>query len=564
MSIWWLTNFRRLGAEKRAVEAVAAEGWFELHHWGFFDAKFSAFGEILAHGVRYPVRLIYPDQFPDVPAWVEPQEDVRWSTHQYGSGGILCLELRPDNWVATATGADVLRSAYNLLLIENPLGLQAIPESAPSAHHVGEVQTYHWGASPVLIGAGCRDRVRAGSAEDLRALRWMVRFDVWPIIVHDAVDRAAPQHVPGPDLNTWRFELPVHVSTNVAPAEIADRGQLIEQAGFGEAIGAEIAAGAAVVIFAGGPELIAYHVIDGGPPHRRKLFVLPDDFGARSARGAASSAKRVAIVGAGSIGSKIAESLVRSGIRRLTVVDGDVMLPGNLERHVLDWRDVGFRKAHGLQQRLLDIAPPVDVTVIDQNLNWQRSAKTHAEQVAAVAACDVIIDATGDAPTSLFLGAIAAANRKPFVSVEVLAGGIGALVASCLPGRDPPFVAARAAFLAWCDLKNVVPPSPGPRRYDALAEDGTPFTADDAAVSMAAAHATRVVLDILDDDPAPPEAAWILFGFRKAWLFDGHGHTIRLSVGSPEDTSEEIGDAEAEAFVLDLAEKYLGEDSSRP
>src|SRR5262249_51837359 len=155
--------------------------------------------------------------------------------------------------------------------------------------------------------------------------------------------------------------------------------------------------------------------------------------------GRSGSTKRVAIVGAGSVGSKIAETLVRSGVAAFTLIDGDVMLPGNIERHVLDWRDVGFRKAPGLKRLLLNIAPGADVKVIEQNLNWQRSAERHAWQVDELAACDVIVDATGDAAMALFLGAVAAANERVFVSVEVFEGGIGALVASCVPGRDPPF-----------------------------------------------------------------------------------------------------------------------------
>lgn len=189
-------------------------------------------------------------------------------------------------------------------------------------------------------------------------------------------------------------------------------------------------------LFTGGPEPTAFHLMDEGKPHRRKIFVLPDQAEARSGRAPQAVARRAAVIGAGSVGSKIAEILVRSGISNLTLVDGDVMLPGNTERRALDWRDVGFRKVHGLKRHLLHISPGADITVIDQNLNWQRSARVHASQTASIAECDLIINAAGDAATSLFLGAVAAANNRPFISVEVYEGGIGALIASCLPGRS--------------------------------------------------------------------------------------------------------------------------------
>lgn len=560
MKFWWLADTRRLGAERRAVETLARdEGWFELDRWRFHEGNLSAEGVIVAHAQRYPVRLVYADQFPEVPAWVEPQEEARWTTHQYGAG-TLCLQLRPDNWVPAATGADVLRSAYDLLIIENPLGEGG--ERAPSAHRIGEIQAYDGGANPVLIGAGCRDRVRTGTAIDLKALRWMAADEVWPILLHDEADRQGPRRPPGADLNSWRFEIPVFVSTTAAPSSAADRAALIEAGGFGPETADLLGGATALVLFAGDEELAAYHLLAEGDAHRRRIFVLPNEEGWRSGRAPGVAAKQVAIVGAGSVGSKVAESLVRSGAARLTLVDGDVLLPVNLERHALDWRDVGFRKVHGLRRRLLAIAPGADITVVEQNLNWQRSARTHAWQTTSVADCDVIVDATGDAATALFLGAVADANGRAFVSVEVFEGGIGALVATCLAGRDPPFAVGRAAFLAWCDEQGVKAPEPGPHQYEALAGDGTPVIADDAAITMTAGHAARVILDILDGRPAPVTSAWLLLGYRRDWLFDGHGHTIRLSVGARPPAKPADEDAAAKAFAMDLVKEWLGEDQA--
>lgn len=559
MKIWWLINTLRLGTERRAVETLATEGgWFELDCWCLHRARLAALGTISAHGQRYPVRLVYPDQFPEVPAWVEPQEEARWSTHQYGNG-ILCLELRPDNWMVTATGADVLRSAYNLLIAEDPLGKGG--KRAPSAHSVGEVQAYDWGLNPVLIGIGCHDRIRYGDVRDPRTLRWEVTDDVWPILIHDAEDRLSARRPPIANINSWLVELPVFVSPNPAPTGVMDRSDLVEAGGFDPITTAQlIESTAGVLLFAGGNELIAFHLLPSGDPHPRRIFVLPDEGGIRSGRTDVASERQVAIVGAGSVGSKIAECLVRSGINKLTIVDGDVLLPSNLERHVLDWRDVGFRKVDGLKHRILHIAPGTEIVVVDDNLNWQRSAQTHAWQVASVANCDVIVDATGDPATALFLGAIADANNRAFVAVEVFEGGIGGLVATCLPERDPPFAAARASFLSWCDEQGVEPPKGGPRRYEALAEDGLPIVADDAAVTMTAGHATRVVLDILDGEPAPINSAWLLLGYAKGWLFDGHGHTVRLCVGERSAVGTTGDDPHARAFAMELLREWKDED----
>ena len=90
------------------------------------------------------------------------------------------------------------------------------------------------------------------------------------------------------------------------------------------------------------------------------------------------------------MGSKVAETLLRSGVYRFVLVDGDVMFPANLERHTLDWRDVGFRKANAVKRRLCHIVSGATVDVVAANLNWQRSAQTHTDQIESIAKCDLI------------------------------------------------------------------------------------------------------------------------------------------------------------------------------
>lgn len=563
MKVWFLTDTARVAKERAAVEALAAQGaWFTLQRWRFLEGRLCAEGEINAHGFSYPVRLLYPDQFPQVPAWVEPQDSkVKWSHHQYGEGGPLCLELRPDTWVETATGADVLASAYRLLELENPLGEPGERGEAPSAARVGAVQSYGWFSNPLFVTAGCLERIRSGVAAGLQSSHSAFFDGVWPFFVHDEDDRATSQH---PPLDGQGFSgTPVYLSRRAAPAELASGEDLRSAAGLDDEADAQLAAApAALVLFSGAGELSGFLAIVGAAPVRLTPVLLPENGGYRSGRASDAAKKHVAIVGAGSVGSKLAESLVRSGVRRITLVDGDVMLPANLERHALDWRDVGYRKVQALKRRLTSIAPGAQIKEVPTNLSWQRSARTHAWQVEAIANCDVIVDATGDVPTTLFLGAVAAANRRPFVSIEVFEGGIGALIASCVPKRDPPYGTARAAFESWCEKRGEPAPKSAGRPYEALSDEGTPFVADDAAVTMAAGHGARVVLDIVDGRPAAHEAAWMLIGFQKAWVFDGHCHTIRMSVGAPEERAPSSPNAEVLAFVAALMNEVDGEGHS--
>lgn len=554
--MWWLSDYPRVGREKAAVEGVVSEGWFELTRWKAEAFRFCAEGVITARGATYPVRLIYPDQFPHVPAWVEPQDTTaRWSNHQYGDGGLLCLELRPDNWNPDATGADVLRSAYNLLSVENPLG-EGERGSVLSGHRIGNLQSYDWGKEPVMIAPGCAARLLDGSAAEVSALRWSRDDNVWPILIFDGIDRAKPTHPPSFDLGTLRFEVPVVVVQAKPPdASPATRADLAE------ALAVELPTGeiapSLVVVAVNKERMAVYHSTGDTEVYERKWVLLPDDAGKRSGRSSASAGKRVAIIGLGSVGSKIAESVVRSGIYDLVLADGDILLPDNLERHVLDWRDVGFRKANAMKRRLHQIVSGAKIEVVPVNLNWQQSAKVQAEQVDKLLACDLIVNATGDAATGLWLGALADANGKPFVSASVFEGGIGCLIARSLPGRDPAFGLAKLRYEAFCDVENVEPPTSGQRAYEAVMDGGAPIVADDAAATMCASHAARVILDVLDETVGDEDPAWLLVGFKLGWLFRHHGHTITLDVGQPAVREEPDDDEDAHMFALALAREAV-------
>ena len=316
---------------------------------------------------------------------------------------------------------------------------------------------FDWGLYPVLIGERLVERIRNESAEGLRGIRWLTADEKWPIFVFDATDSAERRAPPPADVKAARVDVSVVLARCEPPSDApANRAEL--SAVFGLDVDELSGLGAVVVIAVGKDCIVPYHSPDNDSVFPRKLIVLPDQSGLRSGRTAAAIGKSVAIVGLGSIGSKIAETLLRSGVERFVLVDGDVFLPYNLERHTLDWLDVGSRKSHAVKHRLLQIAPGASIQVIAENLDWQRSAKRHAQQIEAIAACHLIVDATGDAPTTLMLGALAWENSRPMISAEVFEGGLGVLLARSIPGRDPPYAFGRSAYLAYCEQMK------GPRR----------------------------------------------------------------------------------------------------
>ena len=77
--------------------------------------------------------------------------------------------------------------------------------------------------------------------------------------------------------------------------------------------------------------------------------------------------KRVIIFGVGGVGSWCAESLIRSGIRLLTIVDSDRVCITNINRQLMaTCKTVGQVKVEALKERLLSINPQAEVTALQQ------------------------------------------------------------------------------------------------------------------------------------------------------------------------------------------------------
>ena len=77
--------------------------------------------------------------------------------------------------------------------------------------------------------------------------------------------------------------------------------------------------------------------------------------------------KRVIIFGVGGVGSWCAESLVRSGIRHLTIVDSDRVCITNINRQLMATsKTVGQVKVEALKERLLSINPQAEITALQQ------------------------------------------------------------------------------------------------------------------------------------------------------------------------------------------------------
>ena len=68
-----------------------------------------------------------------------------------------------------------------------------------------------------------------------------------------------------------------------------------------------------------------------------------------------------------SVGAYAAEMIVRAGVGRMTIADADDVAPSNINRQLVALHStVGRRKAEILAERLRDINPEIELTVVDR------------------------------------------------------------------------------------------------------------------------------------------------------------------------------------------------------
>ena len=103
---------------------------------------------------------------------------------------------------------------------------------------------------------------------------------------------------------------------------------------------------------------------------------------------AALQRARVILFGVGGVGGWCAETLLRTGIGHLTLVDFDKVDITNLNRQVVATAaNIGQNKVQEMQKRLLQICPEADIQIIDKQYNLETADSFDLAQF------DIVIDA---------------------------------------------------------------------------------------------------------------------------------------------------------------------------
>lgn len=95
---------------------------------------------------------------------------------------------------------------------------------------------------------------------------------------------------------------------------------------------------------------------------------------------------KVGIAGAGGLGSNCAFNLVRSGLKRLKIIDFDVVEAANLNRQFYFFDQVGMPKVVALKTNLLRINPDLELEAVQNKI-------TDSNIGCVFRDCDVVVEA---------------------------------------------------------------------------------------------------------------------------------------------------------------------------
>lgn len=565
--IWNVENPVRARDERAAIDALAGSvDWFVPGDWRIDSSlRLILDAEIRVADRVFPVSLRYPSHFPHSPPLVLPRESERWTSHQYGPGGELCLEWRPDNWHPSITGANMLESAYRLLSGERPAPGQT--GRVLSAHNTTLGQQLRGDKIRLMITRNvakvCKE-IPAGEMREGELLASFHKAAVNNFIASitlepgkEWVDDTIPETVSIEGLKRKaaiiripaEMKFPVAKSKSDIPAFVAALGLTLPKTEH--------------VIFVKGDDFKGYLLDKDEDTFWVYALVPPEESATRIDAGHATMAtKSVALIGCGSIGSKIAVTLARAGVGRFLLIDDDVLMPGNLVRNQLDWREMAGHKVDGVARSIQLVNPKAECDARQQRLGGQHASGTIESLIETVAKYDLIIDATADAHVFNYLCAAVAVGNKPLLWCEIFGGGVGGLIARHRPAQEPPPATMRAAIEQWFITQGKTPPV-SLIDYETRA-DGPPLIADDADVSVIAAHASRLAVDtLIGRTPSMFPYSAYLIGLAASDYFDQPFETHPIDVGVAANENEPAADPElaaAEAVhLLTLYKKFSDE-----
>jgi molybdopterin/thiamine biosynthesis adenylyltransferase len=127
---------------------------------------------------------------------------------------------------------------------------------------------------------------------------------------------------------------------------------------------------------------------------------------------------QVAVVGVGGLGGAVLELLVRLGVGKIVIIDGDFFIDSNLNRQILSsCKNIGKKKVDIAKQRVREVNPAVEVQVY--------SVVSHEKNLSSmIRGSQVVVDGLDDIQARFSLEKVCKKMDIPFVH-GAIAGFVG-------------------------------------------------------------------------------------------------------------------------------------------
>lgn len=233
--------------------------------------------------------------------------------------------------------------------------------------------------------------------------------------------------------------------------------------------------------------------------------------------------RHVLVLGVGAIGSSVAEHLARAGVGRLTLVDRDIVEPGNLVRHAAELRHAGWMKTKAVADVSHGAGLYAEIVLHDFSIGGVRVQLPPAgvddmtqqdALVELIDAADIVIDCTAEKAVGQVVAWLCGKRAKPLVIASATNGGWGSRVTTFVPHRRQG---------CWSCLEHSlddgsIPAAPAAPETVGVQPVGCAeptFTGTGFDLAEVSLHAVRVAVGLLQSDvsggyPAQPHPVSLL------------------------------------------------------
>lgn len=227
-------------------------------------------------------------------------------------------------------------------------------------------------------------------------------------------------------------------------------------------------------------------------------------------------ARRVVVVGAGSVGSAVAHMLAGYGVRDLVLVDYDRLLPHNLVRHQESWSDLGRYKVDAVADALQQRWPGTRVATM-------RESAFAADRMRPVfATASVVVCAADGVAQRRTVGHLARRAGCSAVFACVLRDGA---VGEVLRVRPWPGTACLMCLRAALVADGAFDPEPELDAAYGTGDPHRPMTATGPDIALVATFAAKLTVATLLEEAGHYEHV-----MRDDWALIG----LRMDRGAPE------------------------------